>query len=423
MPENLPTKKNANIYRAKPQKAGLNKANDTCKIKDICNTCTYINKPYQSSLEKKWQAGVKLVRDLGLLRQARPIPPHASEKSLGYRNHAKLAVRDAKKAANATPGNRFAIGLFRPGTHDVVDISKCPLHRETINSLIEDLKEALHGSSLDPYDEVTLKGDLRYIAIRSSHLTDEVMLTFVMNELGHQKELKSIIAALIKEKGHQIQAAYLNINQENTNVIFGPDSRHLAGASRLRENLCSFDFDIGPTSFFQVNPTEAERVYRRIEQLCGHSATQSVAWDLYCGVGQISLLLARCGYRVMGVEMNPQSIRDAQKNAAGQLQTNIPSFITARVENEIDSFPDWAQKPKLIVTNPARKGLDPKVRAHLRRVLKENPGCEFIYMSCEVASLAKDLDDICQDGLKLRQLEAFDMFPHTDKLEWLAVIK
>lgn len=423
MSEESNIKKSSNIYRSQKSVPSGEESTIACEIKKTCNTCEFINTPYQQSLEKKWQRGIKLLEQSNLLQKAKAIPPKPSEKPLGYRNHAKLAVRGQDKAVNKDPAHRFAIGLFAPGTHNIVDIGRCPLHRETINPLIADLKKLLDGSSLTPYDEETLSGDLRYIAIRSSHLTDELMITFVMNQDSHRKELKSIVAKMIKEYHHQIQAAYININEEQTNVIFGQESRHLSGANRLRENLCEFSYEIGPTSFFQVNPTEAERIYRRIEQLCGYNTTQSVAWDLYCGVGQISLILARSGYRVMGVEMNPQAIRDAQKNAAGQLDGISPTFIAARVENEIDSFPAWAQAPRLIVTNPSRKGLDPAVRNHLKEVLSKNPGCEFLYVSCEIKSLARDLEDLCKEGMFLRQIEAFDMFPFTDKLEWLAVIK
>lgn len=397
------------------------KAKD-CAIKEICGACKYINDEYQPSLNDKFNAGLRLLEEHEVLESTHVIPPPPSERALGYRTHAKLAVRARDKAAYAPDEYRFTIGLFKPETHQVVDISTCPLHKPNINALIADLKIELESSEISPYDEESNSGDLRYLAIRSSHITDELMLTFVATNDLHKIELRNIIGRL-KSKGHQIQSAYLNINDKVTNVIFGDSSRRITGSDRLRESLCNISFEVGPTSFFQVNPWEAERIYRRIEQLTGYDGQQEVAWDLYCGVGQISMVLSRAGYRVLGVEMNPQSIRDAQKNANRNLKGNLPHFVTGKVEDVKDFLPTWSQEPSLIITNPARKGLDASVRSFIKSTLGKNPRCELLYVSCAVETLARDLKDITSSHIKLRQLEAFDMFPYTDKMEWLAIVK
>ena len=182
--------------------------------------------------------------------------------------------------------------MFQPNSHKIVDISYCPLHRPSINRLIRDLKPALDASSLKPYDEATHTGDLRYLAIRASHLTDQVMVTFVCMTDEKKHELKAMILKL-RNLGHTISSAHLNVNGDKTNTIFGSLSKRLAGADRLREQLCDLSFEIGPTSFFQVNPWQAEAIYRRVEQIAGPDTGHSVAWDLYCGTGQISMLLSQ----------------------------------------------------------------------------------------------------------------------------------
>jgi 23S rRNA (uracil1939-C5)-methyltransferase len=426
MPDDADHKKQKFVYKSpgsKPVRRQEEPVPKVCKIQEICGTCRFINEPYHDQLTKKWQQGVELLRTAGVLTGTHVLPPKDSVRPLGYRTHAKLAVRHRDEAVHAEAAEgRFVLGLYQPGSHRIVDVSRCPLHKDTINILVRDLTVELEDTTLEPYNEEAGTGDLRYVAIRTSHVTDEVMITFVVTKEEHKATLKGLVMRL-KAKGHQIQSAHMNLNDQNTNVIFGESSRHLVGADRLREGLVDLSFEIGPTSFFQVNPWEAERIYRRLEQLAGGHNQQDVAWDLYCGVGQISMVLARCGYRVLGIEMNPQAIRDAQRNANRNLELP-PTFIAGKVEDQLAAIPQWAAAPKLIITNPARKGLDAAARQALVQVLAANPGCELMYVSCEVTSLARDLVDLTRaGGPRLRQLEAYDMFPFTEKMEWLAILK
>ncbi len=393
-----------------------------CKIKEDCGTCKFINDPYHDSLKEKWDQGIKLLKEHGLMNGVHAEAPEPALRPLGYRNHAKLSVRSHEAAVKAASNSRFAIGIYRKGTHDLVDISDCPLHRETITVLLADLKAELEPSSIKPFDEQTHSGDLRYVTIRSSHVTNEVMITYVITNELVKHELKAITLKL-RERGHQIQSAHINLNNQVGNVIFGDSTSRLLGSDRLRESLADLSFEIGPTSFFQVNPWEADRIYRRVAQLSGMKGRAQVAWDLYCGIGQIAMTLSRAGYRVLGMEVNPQAIRDAQKNAQRNLDANHPTFICGRVEDEINLIPQWAKTPKLIVTNPSRKGLAPEVREFLRKLLEENRQTQLIYVSCEIETLVRDLGDLTGTSAKLRQLEGFDMFPFTDKMEWLAVVR
>ena len=390
--------------------------NEPAPTEEVCGECGCTSHPYEPSFNQKYAKGIKILKDADVLNKVHVIPPQRPSKIFGYRTHAKLAVRKS-----GDPAQPFSIGLFKPGTHQVVDASECALHRESINRLIHDLKDILLEANIAPYDEISHTGDLRYLAIRAAHLTDELMVTFVMTKDGFKNDLRNIVKEL-KNREHQVSAAYLNINSEVTNVIFGTESKHISGAQRLRERICDLNFEIGPTSFFQVNPWTAETMYRRIEQLVGYG-NQEVAWDLYSGVGQISTVLSRAGFRVFGVEMNPQSVRDAQKNTTRNFEENLPQFQVGKVEEVTDLFPSWAHEPNVIITNPARKGLDTTVVDFISEKMHNLGDTDFIYMSCEVESLARDLKAFKDQGLKLKQIEAYDMFPFTDKMEWLAIIK
>ena len=434
-----------NIYRRQPlvRRPGMVQpehltTEPVCGIKALCGACKYVNQDYKDGLNAKFQVGLKTLEDSGVLRLARVLLPVASPRQLGYRSVFKLAVRPASQnqayahrdldrvagdsGVVAELPNRFAIGLYAAGSHDVVDMDSCPLHTPPLEALLKDLRGELNSSTLTPYDEVTQTGQVRYITARSAHLTGELMVTFVVTQ-PLKVELRQLVANL-QRRGHRINSAHMNVNTDTGNAIFGPTSFRLSGAERLRERLCDLDFEIGPTAFFQINPWQAINLYRRIELIAGTaSVAGQVAWDLYCGTGQISLMLARQGYRVLGIEENPGAITDARLNAKRNHLEPATEFIAARVEDANELIPSWAGSPNLIIANPSRRGMADSTRRHIALLLANNPQARFVYVSCEVASMARDIKILCElSGFQLRQVEPFDMFPQTDNMEWLAVL-
>jgi len=390
----------------------------TCPVKQDCGACAFVNTDYDASLAEKFKRGLGILEQGKLLEGAKVLPPLASPRQLGYRTLFKLAVRPSE---SAEPESRFALGLFKPGTHKLgPELTRCPIHVQPLARLIRDLKSALDASPLKPFDEQTASGDVRYVVARSAHLTGELMVTFVVSS-PVRMELQRIVSKL-KAREHKIHAAFMNIHSGDGNAIFGGETVHLFGAKGLRERLCELDFEVGPTAFFQINPWQASNLYRRVEQVAGTGSSKSVAWDLYCGIGQISLLLARAGFRTLGVEENPSAIEDARINAVKNSLSERAEFITARVEASESLFPKWASAPNIIVVNPSRRGLHEDARAHIAHVLRTNPQCRFVYVSCEVETMARDLAVLTGAGFHIRQVEAFDMFAQTDNLEWMAVL-
>ncbi len=422
-----------NVYRRGEQPSrimtpkGASAAEPTCAIKTLCGTCKFVNLDYEQGLSEKHQKGLQVLKDAGILGSARLLAPARSPRAHEYRSLFKLAVRPVKEGrgvlragkADDAP-NRFAIGLFAQGSHDVIDMDDCPLHTWPLRRLLRDLRTELNASPITPYDEAAHTGQLRYLAARSAHLTGEIMLTFVTTE-NLKVELKRLIANL-QRKGHKINSAHVNVNPEKGNAIFGPKTERLSGAEGLRERVCDLDFEIGPTSFFQINPWQAIQLYRRIEQIAGQTASPAVAWDLYCGTGQISLILARLGYKVLGIEENAKAVEDAGENARRNKLEDRTQFLASRVEDAQRLIPAYARDPELIVVNPSRRGLAESTRKHLKELLEQHPKARFIYVSCEVETLSRDLKELTQSGFALRQIEPFDMFPQTDNMEWLAVL-
>ncbi len=395
----------------------------TCKIAHSCRACRYINTSYEASVLEKHSAAIEAFRAAGLLEGCSVSAAVPSPRTLAYRAHAKLVVRGAADAVlKPKEGERFAIGLFQPESHQLVHLEECPLHRPSINRLLPDLKAELEASSLEPYHEELHQGHLRALAIRAAHLTEEVMLTFVCMDDAQRVELKAMVLRL-RQKGHVIVSAHINVNAEKTNAIFGSQTRKIVGADGLRESMCGFIFEIGPTSFFQVNPWQAETIYRRVEQLAGLAKSGDVAWDLYCGTGQMTLMLSQQGYRALGIEENPQAVADAEANVLRNELTQPPQFVAGRVEDVPALLPKWSHNPELIVVNPSRRGLAPGARQLITQGLGDRRDSRLIYVSCEAETLIRDLKELTQQGRRLRQLECFDMFPFTEKLEWLAVLQ
>ncbi|MBC7659597.1 MAG: 23S rRNA (uracil(1939)-C(5))-methyltransferase RlmD [Chitinophagaceae bacterium] len=391
------------------------------KIQTNCCSCADIGTPYEASLQAKYDKAVAKFHEAGLMNDTALMELKGSPRVLGYRAHAKLAVRPGEDSKLAR-GKRFAIGLFQPESHTLVHHIECPLHRDSINTFMPDLSDELEASALQPYSEVNHTGDLRYIAVRAAHMTDEIMVTFVVTHENVRIPLKAMILRL-RQKGHIITSAHINVNPDQTNTIFGPVTKKLVGANGLRESLCGFTFEIGPTSFFQINPWQAEAIYRRVQDLAGVASLGAVAWDLYCGTGQISLLLAAQGYRTLGIEENPQAIDDAEANAVRNRIEDKPDYIAARVEDLVGRMPTWSERPSLIVANPSRRGLAAPARALITEGLENKAEARLIYVSCEADTMIRDLKELSSGGRRLRQLECYDMFPYTEKLEWIAVLQ
>ena len=386
-----------------------------CFIKEQCGACRYINDDYNSSLQDKYQSALSLFEQNDLLSGVRVLDPRKSPRELEYRSLFKLAVRPAKGGES-----RFAIGLFKPGTHDVVEIDQCPLHVFSLKKLLRDIRAELELSDLQPFNETNHTGDLRYIAARAAHMTGEIILTFVMQS-DKKQSVKNIIHKL-RLRDHKINSVYLNINTSKGNEIFGEESIRVTGQECLREKICDLSVEMGPTSFFQINPWQAIQMYRRIEQLVGFSGGKSVAWDLYSGVGIIGLIMARSGYKVLAVEENEEAVTYAKANAKRNDLEAKMEFYAGRVENSQYGFPDWAENPEFIITNPSRRELASDTANFLAKKLADGSAKNLIYVSCEPETLARDVEIFKSHGLVLRQLEGFDMFPQTRNIEMLAVI-
>ena len=368
-----------------------------------------------------------------------------------YRNKAQFPIGTDRE------GNPVA-GFYASRTHSIIPVTDCLLGVEENRTILEMVLDYMRENGISVYDETTGKGLVRHVLIRYGFTTKELMVALVINgrKLPAQDALVERLCTLSGMKSISI-----NINQENTNVILGQETICIWGQPYITDYIhlrdCSDDhfaltdtavaFQISPQSFYQVNPVQTEKLYSLALEYAGLTGTESV-WDLYCGIGTISLFLAQKAGQVYGVEIVPQAIEDAKRNAAlngitnaqffvGKAEEVLPKFYARNVsgaESGGETGGDDAvssssaamtntptgdmSHPDVIVVDPPRKGCDP---ACLDTMLKMQPE-RIVYVSCDSATLARDLRILCDGGYELKRVRPVDQFGHTVHVETVCLL-
>ncbi|MGH7768237.1 MAG: 23S rRNA (uracil(1939)-C(5))-methyltransferase RlmD [Candidatus Binatia bacterium] len=372
-----------------------------------CVGCPFINLPYPEQLKRKQGIVAEALAaypTLGDLEVPAVVPsPHR----LAYRARVKLVVRQSKGEVLA--------GLYLPESHDVVDISSCPVHPEPVNHVIRQLKKEIQRLGIALYDERSDVADLRYLDIRYSFWSREMVLTLVTRRAAFPRG--NDLARALKKRFRFITGVVQNINEDPGNVIWGPRSRSLAGRDTVIERIGPWKLRLPVGVFSQANPAVARKIYEKVEASAVLSGKETVL-DLYCGVGPISLYLASSARIVWGVDESSLSIATAKQNARMNGVSNCRFFEGSVVEKLEEAKRDL-QPIGLIVVNPPRKGIQPEAMAAL---LPLQPA-RIIYVSCEPATLGRDLDRLSDNGYRVASLQPFDMFPQTDQVETVVLME
>jgi 23S rRNA (uracil1939-C5)-methyltransferase len=330
----------------------------------------------------------------------------SSPNRLGYRARVKIVVRRSKDEVLA--------GLYLPQSHDVVDISSCPVHPEPVNRVVQQLKKEIQRLGIAPYDERSGSGDLRYLDIRYSFWSREIVLTLVTRRAAFPRG--NDLARALKKRFGFITGVVQNINEDPGNVIWGPRSRSLAGSGTVIERIGPWKLRLPAGVFSQANPPVARKIYEKVESLSGLSGKET-ALDLYCGVGPISLYLSTGSRLVWGVDESSLAIATAKQNARMNGISNC-RFFGASVVEKLEEAKRDLRAIDLVIVNPPRKGIQPEAMAALPSLQPPR----MIYVSCEPATLARDLDKFTANGYRVASLQSFDMFPQTDQVETVALL-
>ena len=324
----------------------------------------------------------------------------------GYRNKTQFPVGISRDG-------RVITGFYAGRTHYIVETDNCCVSQPAANEILRCVRDFLNRHDVPVYDEETGEGLVRHVLIRTARGTGECMVCMVINgeSIPQQKEFVESLKNL-RLKGGSVTSICLNINKEKTNVILGDRVICLYGNEYITDTIGDLSFRISPLAFFQVNPEQTEKLYAKALEFAGLKGGENV-WDLYCGSGTISLFLARKAALVRGVEIVPAAIEDAEENARLNGIENAV-FFCGEAEK---IFPEWAAEADaqadVVVVDPPRKGCD---AALLDAILKVGPE-RIVYVSCDPATLARDVKILAEGGYKLVKAQPVDMFPHTVHVE------
>lgn len=377
-----------------------------CPVVGECGGCQLQHIAYPAQLEMKRQQVVDALERLGKLTGVTVHPTLGMEAPWGYRNKAQFPV--------GVRSGRVVAGFFAPGTHRIVDIEQCEIQHPLGNQIMREVKQLAQQFGVPIYDERTHRGVLRHVLARVGRGTGECMAVLVTNgpELPNGRKIAQVLMARIPG----IVSVVQNINPEKTNVVLGRQSRVLAGRDHIIDHIGDLEFAISPVSFFQVNPAQTEVLYGKALEYAGLSGEETVL-DIYCGIGTISLFLARQARAVIGIEVVPPAVEDAEQNAVRNGVANA-RFICGDATEEMPRLAEEGVRADVIVVDPPRKGCDEPV---LKAMAEMTPR-RIVYVSCNPASLARDLGLLAGMGYRTVEVQPVDMFPHTAHVECCSLL-
>ena len=344
------------------------------------------------------------------------------EEPFRYRNKAQYPIGTSKKE----PG-RLTTGFYAGRTHDIIDIRDCMLAPARNADILRAILAFAEEHHIPAYDEAAGTGLLRHVLIREGFTSGEVLICLVINGRRLPKAgqlVEKLLALSPFPDGAEIKSICLNVNEKRTNVILGNEVLPLFGPPFIFDTLGGFSFRISPLSFYQVNPVQTVKLYGTAVEFAGLTGNETV-FDLYCGIGTISHFLAPHAKDVYGVEIVPEAILDAKENAARNGLTNT-HFFTAAAEDvaERGYFDEHTPlvRPDVIVVDPPRKGCEASLLHTIRALAPDR----VVYVSCDSATLARDLKILCAEGegarYELARVRPCDMFPHTGHVETVVLM-
>ncbi|GEK33761.1 23S rRNA (uracil(1939)-C(5))-methyltransferase RlmD [Kurthia sibirica] len=379
-----------------------------CPIFDQCGGCQLQHLSYEGQLKWKQNMVENVMKRIGKI-DVPVLPVKGMQDPWHYRNKAQIPF--------GVDGDVPIAGFYKTKSHHIVDTNRCLIQGEEADAILMGLKPKLWSLGLTPYDEISQRGILRHVVVRKARTTNEVMVVLVTK--GRKlKEKEAIIKAII-ELIPNVKSIMHNINSQDTNVIFGNDTLLLWGKEVIEDYIGDVRFEISARSFYQVNPIQTEVLYEQALDYAALTGKETVI-DAYCGIGTISLFMAKKAKMVMGVEIVPQAIADAKRNAEINHLTN--TFFEAGPAEEV--IPRWYKEGKtadVLMVDPPRKGCD---EALLTTIIEQKPR-KVVYVSCNPATLARDLRILEDGGYKTQQVQPVDMFPHTAHCEvvaWLELV-
>ena len=379
--------------------------NPLCENFGKCGGCNLLHLSYDEQLNIKSkfiQTNLKKIAKIENIKVPKAI---GMDNPFNYRNKASFPINFTDKVN---------IGFYRPRSHNIINIDNCLIQNPINNIIIQKIKDFIKESNISIYDENTGKGDLRHIVTRIANKTNELLICIVIN--NNKFLYKDLLIKNFKDIPN-IDSIVINYNTKNNNVILGDKVETILGKGYIVDYIKDLKFNISPLSFYQVNPIQTEVLYETALNFCNLTGNE-IVFDAYCGIGTISLFLAKKCKKVYGIEIVPDAIKNAISNAelnninnaeffVGKSEDIIPKLI---FENNI--YPD------VIVVDPPRKGCD---KILLDAIIKTSIK-KLVYISCDNSTLARDIAYLSNFGFKLDKIQPVDMFCMTTHIECVALI-
>ena len=306
------------------------------------------------------------------------------------------------------------IGFYKKKSHDIIPTDECIIQHDVNDKIIKIIKTYIRAYKVSIYDEKTHTGVLRHLVTKVGFTTKEVMVVLVAN--GKKLPYLNELASVLKENIPGFKTLVVNVNREKTNVILGNENRIIYGDGKINDNIGDLVFEISPLSFFQVNPLQTEVLYNKALEYA-NLGENDIVFDIYCGIGTISLFLAQKAKKVYGIEIVEEAIKDAKRNAALNKLDNV-EFYVGKAEEVVPKMYKQGKRANVVVVDPPRKGCDEKV---LDTIVSMEPD-RVVYVSCNPSTLARDLNYLDERGYKCLEVQPVDMFPHSVHIENVALI-
>ncbi|WP_146552636.1 23S rRNA (uracil(1939)-C(5))-methyltransferase RlmD [Rummeliibacillus sp. SL167] len=376
-----------------------------CPVFSQCGGCQLQHLSYKAQLKWKEKMVCDVMKRIGKI-DAPVHPVKGMDNPWHYRNKAQIPF--------GLNGDAPIAGFYKTKSHAIVDTDRCLIQTPEADAILAGLKPRLWKLGIKPYNEQTKQGMLRHVVVRKARATGEVMVVLVTKKRKFPQAEEAI--ALIRKLVPNVTSIMQNINPETTNVIFGNETIHLWGQDTIEDHIGGVRFEISARSFYQVNPIQTEVLYKQALDYAQLTGKETVI-DAYCGIGTISLFMAKKAKYVMGVEIVPQAIEDAKRNT--KLNGLDNTYFEAGPAEEV--IPRWYKEGKnadVLMVDPPRKGCDESL---LKTILEQRPN-RIVYVSCNPATLARDLRILEDGGYKTQEVQPVDMFPHTGHVETVVLM-
>ena len=384
-------------YRVKP----------ACSIARQCGGCQLQALSYEQQLKFKEKKVRGHLERIGGFKDFPMETIMGMDEPYHYRNKAQFPVGKNKDG-------KIITGFYAGRTHSIIDNRDCILGVKQNKDVLDRVIGHMEKYHVQPYDETTGKGLVRHIMIRYGFHTDEMMVCLILNGDKIPAE-KALVDSLCEIP--EMTSITINVNKKRNNVIRGDQLRVLWGQSYITDSIGNISYQISPLSFFQVNPIQTEKLYGKALEYAGLTGNETV-WDLYCGIGTISLFLAQKAKFVRGVEIVPQAIDNARENAKLNGIENVEFFVGKAEEVLPREYEKNGVYADVIVVDPPRKGCDEVL---LNTILKMKPE-RVVYVSCDSATLARDLKVLCAEDYELTRVSTTDMFPQGVHVETVVLL-